>query len=105
VYARGTCPKSGATERLFETQVPIVCGGVTVQPGDILFGDEDGIIVGSFEQFAAAIPVAEAIRDRESQVLADIAVGGILLEMLNVEQHVAAVREGKPSKLVFKERR
>ena len=27
------------------TQVPVVCGGVTVKPGDIIIGDADGIVV------------------------------------------------------------
>jgi len=26
-------------------QTPILCGGVTVNPGDIIFGDYDGIVV------------------------------------------------------------
>ena len=28
-----------------ETQVPVACGGAAVFPGDILFGDEDGVVV------------------------------------------------------------
>ena len=28
-----------------ETQVPIACGGAAVFPGDVLFGDEDGVVV------------------------------------------------------------
>ena len=30
--------------------MPVVAGGVVVQPGDIIFGDDDGIIVASEAQ-------------------------------------------------------
>ena len=32
--------------------MPVNCGGVVVNPGDIIFGDDDGIIVASEEQIA-----------------------------------------------------
>ena len=45
-YARGVNCAAGTTDRLFETQVTINCGGIAVHPGDILFGDDDGLVVG-----------------------------------------------------------
>lgn len=51
VFARGVIPKPGSKNRYSPLQQPIRCGGVTVNPGDIVVADEEGI---------AVIPSAEA---------------------------------------------
>jgi 4-hydroxy-4-methyl-2-oxoglutarate aldolase len=38
-----------------EVNVPVLLGDVTVNPGDILVGDDDGIVVGTEAEMAAAI--------------------------------------------------
>src|SRR5574341_377153 len=45
VFARAVTPRVGTAEHLQETQIPIICGGASVQPGDIVHGDEDGVVV------------------------------------------------------------
>ena len=44
-FARFVCPKPGINRRHGVIQVPVVCGGVTVCPGDIVLGDADGVVV------------------------------------------------------------
>ena len=45
VYATGTTPGGPYKEGPGEVNVPISCGGVSVNPGDIILADPDGIIV------------------------------------------------------------
>jgi 4-hydroxy-4-methyl-2-oxoglutarate aldolase len=45
VFARGTTVAAGAKTGGGETNVPISAGGVAIQPGDIIVGDVDGIVV------------------------------------------------------------
>ena len=45
VYATGSTPGGPYKEGPGEVNVPISCGGVEVHPGDIVVGDEDGVIV------------------------------------------------------------
>lgn len=45
VYATGTTPGGPFKEGPGEINVPIACGGISVEPGDIILGDEDGVIV------------------------------------------------------------
>lgn len=45
VYAAGVTPAGPYKEGPGELNVPISCGGVTVCPGDIVVGDEDGVVV------------------------------------------------------------
>ncbi|MBS7526332.1 RraA family protein [Fusibacter paucivorans] len=48
--------------------VPITCGGVTINPGDIIFGDLDGIIVIPPERFLTLLEQAEAATAREKEM-------------------------------------
>lgn len=46
LFVKGNCPlDSKGRTQVEEYQVPIKCGGVVVNPGDIIFGDIDGIVV------------------------------------------------------------
>ena len=100
-YARSIIPIAGTTSKIFETQIPITCGGVTVYPGDILFGDDDGIVVGTIPELSELIPIAEDIQRKEELILEKMEKGVSLLDMLNFEEHYAAVNAGKESALKF----
>jgi regulator of RNase E activity RraA len=82
-------------------QVPLVIGDVVVRPGDLVLGDDDGIVVGSDHEVLEAIDVAEAIQQREGALRVAIEAGESLFDHLNYDEHVDALRAGRPSKLTF----
>ncbi|MCG7343405.1 RraA family protein [Sporosarcina sp. ACRSL] len=45
VFCKGTTVAASGKAGEGAVQVPISCGGVTVQPGDIIVGDADGVVV------------------------------------------------------------
>jgi|GEM_PF-4091391 len=45
VFCRYTVPTHGITKWNGNIQVPIDCGGVKVHPGDLIIGDDDGVVV------------------------------------------------------------
>lgn len=45
VFARGVVPAVGDKDGPGEINYPISCGGVPVLPGDIVIGDENGVVV------------------------------------------------------------
>ena len=102
VYARSFCPCSGTTVRLMDEQIPILCGGVEVNPGDVLFGDDDGILVGSEAELLNAIENALAIEDAERELLKQMHSGKPLVELLNFKEHVEALKTGVDSSLQFR---
>ena len=102
VYARSFCPCSGTTRQLGKTQLEIDCGGVVVRPGDIIVGDDDGVIVGSETELSAVLDSAEMIQTSEAQIRERMACGESLLQMLNYAEHVAAIERGEASQLAFK---
>jgi len=75
VYARFVTPMSGTTRSAYETQVTVQCGGVAVNPGDVVFGDDDGLIVASLAELEQALPTAEAIQGHELAALARMREG------------------------------
>jgi 4-hydroxy-4-methyl-2-oxoglutarate aldolase len=102
VYARSFCPCSGTTIRLMDEQIPIVCGGVAVNPGDIVFGDDDGILIASEADLLNLVDNAFAIEEAELELLKQINSGKPLVEMLNFKEHVKSLKAGTESSLKFK---
>lgn len=45
VFSRGTVARADDPERPGWLNVPVICGGVIVNPGDLIVGDEDGVAV------------------------------------------------------------
>jgi RraA family protein len=101
VYSRAIIPVAGTTQTIFDTQIAVHCGGVTVNPGDILFGDDDGIVVATEREFIDALSDAEAIQGKEEAALSRMATGESLLGMLNVEEHLRARKANRESQLRF----
>jgi regulator of RNase E activity RraA len=98
-YARWVCPAAGTAERLGTTQQAVVCGGVSVLPGDVVLGDRDGIVVVSDAELLALLPRAEEVQRNEARVLERLERGEGLLGMLNFAEHCDALAQGRPSKL------
>ncbi len=102
VYARWVCPAAGTAQRLGTTQGPVVCGGVTVTPGDVVIGDRDGIVAASESELLELLPRAEEVQRTEAAVMERLERGESLLDLLNFAEHCDAVRRGQPSRLRFR---
>jgi 4-hydroxy-4-methyl-2-oxoglutarate aldolase len=66
VFARGAALVMVPIEGAGEVNVPIACGGVVVNPGDIVVADEDGIVVVPPDRAEEVLDAAEAL-DRKHQ--------------------------------------
>ena len=65
--------------------VPIVCAGVRVNPGDIIVADDDGVICLPPAQVMATIEKARARAAREVTIRAAIDAGTVLFDILNLQ--------------------
>jgi 4-hydroxy-4-methyl-2-oxoglutarate aldolase len=100
-YARGSNPRAHGAKAVPGDPATVRCGGVDVGPGDILVGDDDGIVVGSAEELAAVLDAAEALQATEASMLAAIQAGESLFSRLDYEEHLARLRAGDESSLKF----
>ena len=84
-YARGCVPNAAPAGTAAGAPGAIGCGGVAVAPGDVLVGDDDGIVVGAPEEYAAVLDAAEALQATERSILAGIRAGTSLFDRLERE--------------------
>lgn len=101
VYARGLAPMACPARAVPVLQVPVRIGEVEVAPGDLVLGDDDGLVVGSEREVRASIDAAEAISTREQALQRAVAAGESLFEHLNYDEHLAALQAGEDSGLTF----
>jgi 4-hydroxy-4-methyl-2-oxoglutarate aldolase len=74
-FAAGTTPNSPAKNGPGTVGLPIVVGGVAVASGDIVVGDEDGVVVAPFAQIDAAIERLANVRAAEADLEAKVKAG------------------------------
>ena len=102
VHARGTTPMSGTTRDPGTFGREVLLGRVRVSPGDLVVGDDDGVVVGTRGRFEAAIDAAEEIERAEKALVAGMADGRALHDLTNVDEHVDALGREEPSALAFR---
>jgi regulator of RNase E activity RraA len=73
VYATGIIPSTSVHHYRFDTsQMPIVVDGVTVNPGDIIAADSDGVVVVPRDQAAEVLATAQQMDFKEHSMYAYI---------------------------------
>lgn len=75
VFAQNVCIKPSTKLVPGKINHPIIIGGVRVNPGDLVFGDNDGVVVVPREIAESVLEVAEAREEREAQTLPKILNG------------------------------
>lgn len=101
VYSRFVTPMAGTAAELGELQVPVTCGGVPVNPGDLILADDEGIIVVDPTRIDALLDSAVAVKAAESALIERLDTGSTLSDGLNLADHVDALSRGEPSSLTF----
>ena len=86
VYARAFNPRGTVKESLGIVNVPVVCGGVTVRPGDIIFGDCDGVVVVPQEREDEIFAKALAKFDKEIEIRDQVLSGMSTLEVYGFDR-------------------
>lgn len=98
-FAKGKCARSGSKDKVGTIREKIECGGVIVNPGDIIFADVDGIVVMNKEEAVSAISKGEEIQMKEDMVLQKINEGARFNQICNINEHIENLQSGIPSKL------
>jgi RraA family protein len=77
VYARGATHRGPYKDGPGEIGIPVSVGGMTVSPGDIILGDEDGILAIPQAEARTILELAQAQQAREGAILRSIEDGTV----------------------------
>jgi regulator of RNase E activity RraA len=101
VFARGTVPASGSTVSRAPLRAPVRVGGLEVSDGDIVFADDDGVVIAPAAQIERALETGEFIGRAERAMLEGMRDGTPLHDMTNHAAHVERLDRGEQSALAF----
>ncbi|MEM8821609.1 MAG: RraA family protein [Pseudomonadota bacterium] len=86
VFSRGFHPEATAKTDPGETGVPVMISGVIVDPGDIVVGDDDGLVVIPAGIAIEVLSEVTEVASREEKIRARILAGETTYEIFGLER-------------------
>jgi 4-hydroxy-4-methyl-2-oxoglutarate aldolase len=89
VWSRAVCARGTVKATLGSVNVPVVCAGMLVEPGDVVMADDDGIVVVPRARAAAVADAAAAREQKEETNRRRLAAGELGLDLYGMRETLA----------------
>ena len=86
VWSKAVSAKGTVKATLGAVNVPVVCGGVNVEPGDVVVADDDGVVVIPKKEAVAVAAKAQRRKDDEDGKRKQLASGTLGLDMYKMRE-------------------
>lgn len=86
VFARGSNPHGALKLKNGKINHATQCGGVNVEPGDLIFGDATGVLVFAENDADVILEKAKAIAIREIDIIKRLKQGKSIMDILNLDK-------------------
>jgi 4-hydroxy-4-methyl-2-oxoglutarate aldolase len=90
VWSKAISAQGTVKETLGNVNVPIVCAGQAIQPGDVIVADDDGVVVVRREEAEEVLAKAEARLAAEETKRKRLAAGELGLDIYNMRPTLEA---------------
>jgi 4-hydroxy-4-methyl-2-oxoglutarate aldolase len=89
VWSKAVSAQGTVKETLANVNVPVVCAGMLIHPGDVVVADDDGVVVVRRKEAAGILKASKSREEKEAGTRAQLKAGELGLDIYKMRERLA----------------